>query len=53
MWKHIKRKFTNKLFTNLDQISDFFTQTLSSISQTLVQSICAHEYTSLQFFWSV
>jgi len=53
MWKHLKRKFTNRYFTCLDQISNFFTETLINIDSKLVMTTCAYEYISLNSFWSV
>ena len=52
IWKHYKRKFTNKFFINLDQISSFFTKTTLDIDMKMVISTCAYKYVSLQSFWS-
>lgn len=53
VWQHIKRKFTNQYFKDLNQISDFFKTTLSVISKENVKSICSYSYLSLQSFWSI
>jgi transposase len=53
IWQHIKRKFTNKHFTNLSEISEFFTQTINNISESMVKSICGYSYICLDTFWSV
>jgi hypothetical protein len=53
IWQHIKRKFTNKHFTNLSKISEFFTQTINNISESMVKSICGYSYICLDTFWSV
>jgi transposase len=53
IWQHIKRKFTNKWFADLSEISEFFTQTINNISESMVKSICGYSYLSLDSFWSV
>ena len=53
IWQHIKRKFTNKHFNNLSEISEFFTQTINNISESMVKSICGYSYICLDTFWSV
>lgn len=52
IWQHIKRKFTNRHFTNLNQISEFFTDTINSLSGQTIKSTCAYNYISLDTFWS-
>lgn len=53
MWQHIKRKFTNKYFKNLDDISIFFSETINSIAPETIKSICSNSYLSLKIFWSI
>lgn len=53
IWQHIKRKFTNKLFKNLNQISGFFTQTLQQLPPEKIISTCSFQYISLKTFWSI
>jgi transposase len=50
MWHHIKRKFTNKHFTNLKVISLFFTETINLLTPDKIKSICSFEYISLGDF---
>lgn len=51
IWQHIKRKFTNKHFDNLQQISEFFTTAMQSLTQDIVKSICSFKYMKLSEFW--
>ena len=53
VWKHFKRKFTNKYYKTLDEISNFFTETIHSLSPENIKSICNYKYISLDHFWSV
>ena len=53
IWKHLKRKFTNKHFSSLEQISEFFTETLSKMDQNLIISTCAYKYIFFDHFWSI
>jgi transposase len=53
VWQQIKRKFTNKHFNNLDQISTFFSETIQQLTTSKIKSICAYEYISLESFWSI
>ncbi len=53
MWKHIKRKFTNMFFKDLNELSQFFTTTINGITKDAVKSTCAYSYISLSHFWSV
>jgi len=52
MWHHIKRKFTNKYFNTLSEISGFFSHTIQNITPDMVKSICGYSYLSLDSFWS-
>ncbi|MBS1652289.1 MAG: IS630 family transposase, partial [Bacteroidetes bacterium] len=53
MWKHIKRKFTNRYFKSLNEISEFFTLTTNAINKSIVKSTCAFNYIFSSHFWSV
>jgi transposase len=53
MWKHIKRKFTNKHFEDLEAISLFFTEAIKTITTDLVKSTCRYAYIFPDDFWSV
>jgi len=41
IWQHLKRKFTNKPFQTLEQISRFFSQTIAQLTTHRVISTCA------------
>lgn len=52
IWQHIKRKFTNKCFKDLSEISHFFEQIIGNLTTEMVKSICGYSYLSLDTFWS-
>ncbi|MDR0295359.1 MAG: transposase [Prevotellaceae bacterium] len=52
IWHHIKRKFINKYFNTFDEISDFFSHTIQSITSDMVKSIGSYSYLSLNSFRS-
>lgn len=52
VWQHFKRKFTNKHFNTLDQVSEFFTYTLQNLSRSTIISTCSYQYIFLNSFWS-
>jgi transposase len=53
IWHHIKRKFTNKHFKTLSEISDFFSHTIQNLSPDMVKSICGYSYLSLDALWPI
>lgn len=50
IWHHIKRKFTNRYFKDLSQISSFFSDTIKKLSTDTITSTCAFQYISIQSF---
>ncbi|AYD47879.1 transposase [Arachidicoccus soli] len=42
--QHIKRKFTDRYFKDLHQMSEFFTHTLQILCFPMIQSICPFKY---------
>jgi transposase len=52
IWKHLKRKFTNKLFKDLEEISGFFEKQIPELTPEKIKSTCSFEYVSLDTFWS-
>jgi transposase len=52
IWQNIKRKFTNKHFANLNQISEFFSDAIQKLTNEIIISTCSYEYISLDSFWS-
>lgn len=53
IWKHLKRKFTNKLFKTLDEISEFFAIQIAALTPEKIKSTCGFRYLSLDTFWSL
>ena len=53
VWQHFKRKFTNKHYKTLDEISEFFAETTHSLTPENIKSICRYKYISLDSFWSI
>ena len=53
MWQKIKRDFTNKFFNTLDELSLFITESIKTITNNMVKSICGYSYLFLNNFWSV
>lgn len=52
IWQFIKRKFTNKYFQSLDEISIFFQDVIPTLEPDLIKSICGYKYISTETFWS-
>lgn len=53
IWQYFKRRYTNVLFQNLHQLSEFFTKTSHFLDEKTIISTCAYEYISLSQFWSI
>lgn len=53
MWAILKRNFTNQCFKNLDQISEFITHTLKSLSPEQIIKTCNYEYTFVPEIWTI
>ncbi len=53
MWFTLKRNFTNRLFSSLDQLSDFITESLSLITAEKVKSICSFDYIFSGLNWTI
>lgn len=52
IWQFFKRKFTNRHFDSLDEISAFFTETLKLLTTEKVISTCSYEYIFSDLNWS-
>jgi len=50
IWQFIKRKFTNKYFQSLDEISIFFQDVIPTLEPDLIKSICGYKYISTETF---
>ncbi len=53
MWQKIKRDFTNKLHRTLDELSDFISESVNSLSNEIVKSTCGYEYVFQSHFWTI
>lgn len=53
MWAIIKRNFTNQLFKNLEQISEFITNTIKPISPEHIIKTCNYEYAFVSEIWTI
>ena len=54
IWWRFKRAFTNKTFDTLDQVSDFISRQVCSLSNAEVKSICDFSYLkTASRFWSI
>ncbi len=53
MWAIIKRNFTNQLFKDLDQISEFISKTIKSISPEQIIKTCNFEYAFVSNIWTI
>ena len=52
IWWRIKRSFTGKNFTNLEQLSGFIDDQVNALTKDIVKSICAFEYLFACPFWT-
>lgn len=53
IWHKFKRQFSGKLFKTLDNVSEFITTQVNSLSRKDVQSICGFEYIINSSFWTI
>ena len=53
MWGILKRKFTNKLHKNLEQVSLFITDNTKNISAESIKKICSFQYVFDSLDWTV
>ncbi len=53
IWFTMKRNFTNRLFSSLDQLSDFIAESLNVITAEKVKSICSFDYISSGLNWTI
>jgi transposase len=52
IWAILKRKFTNKLYKTLDEVSEFITAATNSISPDNIKSTCAFSYIFAELNWT-
>lgn len=53
MWAILKRNFTNQLFENLDQISEFITNTIKTLSPEQIIKTSNYEYAFVSEIWTI
>lgn len=53
IWQNYKRKFTNKLFKTLDEVSDFITEHTKKITSEVVKTTCGYDYILNNNIWAV
>ena len=52
IWAILKRKFTNKLYNTLDEVSEFITAATNSLSQENIKSTCGFPYIFAGINWT-
>ena len=52
MWAYFKRKFTNKLYRTLDEVSDFIVEVAHTITNKNVISTCSYDYI-FTYYWTI
>lgn len=52
IWAILKRKFTNKFFKSLDEVSVFITESTNALSSDKIKSTCGFEYVFLGINWT-
>lgn len=53
IWQNYKRKFTNKLFKTLNEVSDFITEHTKKITSEVVKTTCGYDYILNNNIWAV
>lgn len=53
IWWRYKRAFTNRLYKTLEELSDFITIQVTSITKDSVKSICGFDYILSCQFWTI
>ena len=52
IWSDLKRKFTQQLFYNLEQVSEFITNAIKTIDNKQVISTCSFKYIFSDIYWT-
>lgn len=52
MWAMLKRKFTNKLFHTLEEVSEFISNATAKLTKESVKKNCGFEYVFLNTIWT-
>lgn len=53
IWAILKRKFTNKFFKSLEDVSQFITESIADLTESAVKKTCQFEYVFLHSNWTV
>lgn len=53
IWLTLKRNFTNRLFSSLDQLSHFISVELAAITPDKIISTCSFDYIFLELNWTI
>jgi len=53
IWQTLKRKFTNRLFKTMEQLSEFITSALNELKPINVKSICSYSYIFSYLNWTI
>lgn len=53
MWAKFKRAFTNKFYSNLEEVEKFISQEVVSTTKKEVMSICGFSYVFLNNIWTI
>ncbi len=52
IWALLKRKFTNKFYKTLDEVSEFITEATNSLCPDKIKSTCGFAYISAGLYWT-
>lgn len=52
MWAILKRKFTNKLYHTLEEVSEFITNATATITKESIKKTCGFKYIFLNTIWT-
>jgi transposase len=52
IWERFKRKFTNKIFHSLEEISTFLDDVVKDATKSIIISTCAYQYIFFDPFWN-
>jgi transposase len=53
IWAIMKRKYTNLLCKSLDDVSNFISTQVNSLTKTSIQKTCSYEYIFLGNLWTI
>jgi transposase len=53
MWAKFKRRFTNKLYKTLDEVSDFIKNQVHNLNPQEIKKTCRYEYIFNQFWTNI